>query len=122
MADSQEVKAIVEGVVAKVFDKRISELRKDLHRGVGDSLNSRVSELQLDVETGIADVFNARVKEINTQISKNVSDVLNHQVTDFRRINGSPPILPNGCGKPTLSRTVVLPLPASPIIRNHGTR
>ncbi|PYX91308.1 MAG: hypothetical protein DMG67_10505 [Acidobacteria bacterium] len=85
MADSQEVKAIVEGVVAKVFDKRISELRKDLHRGVGDSLNSRVSELQLDVETGIADVFNARVKEINTQISKNVSDVLNHQVTDLQK-------------------------------------
>jgi hypothetical protein len=85
MADSQEVKSIVEGVVAKVFDKRISELRKDLHRGVGDSLNSRVSELQLDVETGIADVFNARVKEINSQISKNVSDVLNHQVGDLQK-------------------------------------
>jgi hypothetical protein len=85
MADSQEVKSIVEGVVAKVFDKRISELRKDLHRGVGDSLNSRVSELQLDVETGIADVFNARVREINTQISKNVSDVLNHQVGDLQK-------------------------------------
>lgn len=85
MADSQEVKSIIEGVVAKVFDKRISELRKDLHRGVGDSLNSRVSELQLDVETGIADVFNARVKEINSQISKNVSDVLNHQVGDLQK-------------------------------------
>src|SRR5436305_159170 len=67
------------------IDKPISELRKDLRRSVGDSLNSRVSELQLDVETGIGDVFNARVKEINTQISKNVSDVLNHQVTDLQK-------------------------------------
>ena len=85
MADSQEIKGIVEGVVAKVFDKRISELRKDLHRGVGESLSSRVSELQLDVETGITEVFNSRVKEINSQISKNVSDVLNHQVTDLQK-------------------------------------
>jgi len=85
MADSQEVKGIVEGVVAKVFDKRISELRKDLHRGVGESLGSRVSELQLDVETGISEVFNSRVEELNSQISKNVSDALNHQVSDLQK-------------------------------------
>ena len=85
MADSQEVKGIVEGVVAKVFDKRISELRKDLHRGVGESLGSRVSELQLDVETGISEVFNSRVEELNSQISKNVGEALNHQVADLQK-------------------------------------
>ena len=85
MADSQEVKGIVEGVVAKVFDKRISELRKDLQRGVGESLGSRVSELQLDVETGISEVFSSRVDELNSQISKNVGETLNRQVADLQK-------------------------------------
>lgn len=85
MADSQEIKGIVEGVVARVFEKRIPELRKDLHRGVGESLGSRVSELQLDIETGIADLFNHRVGDLKNQISKGVSEVLDSELTQLHK-------------------------------------
>jgi len=85
MADSQEIKTIVEGVVTRVFEKRIPELRKDLHRGVGESLGSRVSELQLDVETGIADLFNHRVGEIKDQITKAVSNALGSEIGDLHK-------------------------------------
>jgi hypothetical protein len=84
MADSQEIKAIVEGVIGKVFDKRIAELRKELHRGVGESLDSRVSELQLDVETGVAEMFGARVQEIRTQVSRGAGSALDRQLGDLR--------------------------------------
>ena len=85
MADSQEIKNILDGVIAKVFEKRIAELRKDLHRGVGESLGSRVSELQLDVETGVAELFNSRTEQVRNQISKSVGDLLNAQVGDLRK-------------------------------------
>lgn len=85
MADSQEIKSILDGVIAKVFEKRIAELRKDLHRGVGESLGSRVSELQLDVETGVAELFNSRSEQVRNQISKSVGDQLNAQVGDLRK-------------------------------------
>ena len=84
MADSQEIKTIVEGVIGKVFDKRIAELRKELHRGVGESLDSRVSELQLDVETGVAEMFGARVQEIRTQVARGAGSALDKQVGDLR--------------------------------------
>lgn len=85
MADSQEIKNILDGVIAKVFEKRIAELRKDLHRGVGESLGSRVSELQLDVETGVAELFNSRSEQVRNQISKSVGDLLNGQIADLRK-------------------------------------
>lgn len=85
MADSQEIKGIVEGVVARVFEKRISELRKDLHRSVGESLGSRVSELQLDIETGIADLFNHRIGELKNQVSKSVSEVLEGELNQMHK-------------------------------------
>ena len=85
MADSQEIKNILDGVIAKVFEKRIAELRKDLHRGVGESLGSRVSELQLDVETGVAELFNSRSEQVRNQISKSAGDLLNGQIGDLRK-------------------------------------
>lgn len=85
MADPQEIKSIVETVIGKVFDKRISELRKDLHRGVGESLESRVSELQLDVETGLAEMFSSRVQEIREQIAKKVGGALKGQIGDLHK-------------------------------------
>jgi hypothetical protein len=75
MPDSQ-VQKLIESVVVRVFDRRISEFRKDLHRGVDDSLGSRVSELQLDVETGVAEIFNARLAELRAAIEAGVSEAL----------------------------------------------
>src|SRR5205814_4815195 len=46
----------------------------------------------------------------------------NHHVIGFLRTKGSPPTLPNGVGKPTLSSSVVFPEPDSPINTNQGTR
>ena len=85
MADSQQIQKLIESVVAKVFDRRISELRKDLHRSVGESLGSRVSELQLDVETGVAEVFTARLAEIRKDVEAGMTQALDGRANDLRK-------------------------------------
>jgi hypothetical protein len=83
MADAQEIKGVVESIIGSVFDKRMAELRKDLHKGVGESMGSRVSELQLDVETGVADMFSSDADAARTTITKAVSEVLSAQIRDL---------------------------------------
>jgi hypothetical protein len=85
MADSQQIQKLIESVVAKVFDRRISELRKDLHRSVGESLSSRVSELQHNVETGVAEAFGARLAEIRMEVETGMSQLLEGRANDVRK-------------------------------------
>lgn len=85
MADSQQIHKLIESVVAKVFDRRASELRKDLQRGVGDSIGNQVSQLQQDVKTEVAEVFSARVAEIRSGVEAGISEALEARTNDLRK-------------------------------------
>lgn len=85
MADSQEIQAIVEGAVKKVFDRRIAEVRKDLNRGVGESLNSRLSQLQSEIEQGVGQAFNAGLEKMGGQVAKSMGEALNTRVSGLTK-------------------------------------
>lgn len=85
MADSQQIQKLIESAVAKVFDRRASELRKDLQRGVGDSVGSQVSELQQEVKAELTQAFNGRVAEIRSGVEAGISEALEERASDLRK-------------------------------------
>jgi hypothetical protein len=85
MADSQEIQAIVEGAVKKVFDRRIAEVRKDLNRGVGESLSARLSQLQSEIEQGVGQAFNSGLDKMGGQVAKSMGEALNNRVSGLTK-------------------------------------
>ena len=85
MADSQELQAIVESAVKKVFDRRIVELRKDLNRGVGEGLSTRMSQLQSDIEQGVANAFTAGLDKMGGQVAKSMEEALSHRISGLTK-------------------------------------